>query len=132
MNAAKRGVVVELLIPEDPDWSLLKYASYSYFEKLMQSGIKIHLYSDRMLHAKTVVIDGVWSTIGSMNMDIRSLEYNREINAIILDKHFAEKMTETFQDDLKNSKNIDPDKWRHRGVPRKAMESFARLWERWL
>ena len=132
MHAANRGVLVELLMPEDPDWALLKYASYSYFEELMQSGVKIHLYTDRMLHAKTVVIDDVWSTVGSMNMDMRSLKYNREINAIILDKHFAGEMSDTFEDDLKNSRNLDVEKWRQRGISCKMMEWFARLWERWL
>lgn len=130
--AARRGVDVHLLLPEESDWKLLKYAGQSHFSGLLRAGVKIHLYEDGMLHAKTILVDGIWATVGSSNMDYRSLAYNDEANAIILSEKFAGEMQEMFDQDIQQARQIDRKEWRHRRIRDRFFEAGARLCERWL
>jgi cardiolipin synthase len=82
-----------------------------------------------MLHAKTATIDGVWSTVGTSNLDWWSIARNNEINADIISYHFGDEMNLMFRNDLEDSDRIDPDEWRHRGVVERLDEFFARLIE---
>ena len=87
---------------------------------------------DALLHAKTAVIDGVWSTVGSANMDWRSFLHNDEINAVILGESFATEMENMFQADLKESSPISVEQWENRGLLLRLKESLARLCAYWL
>lgn len=106
VRAAERGVDVKLLLPGKSDVPFVKYASRYLYKKYMKRGIRIFEYSDSILHAKTAVVDGVWSTIGSSNMDRRSFRRNLEMNAVILDQGFGDLMEEIFLKDIEKSGEI--------------------------
>jgi cardiolipin synthase len=106
VKAAERGVDVKLLLPGQSDIPFVKYASRYLYKRYMRKGIKIFEYAVSILHAKTAVIDGVWSTVGSSNLDRRSFRKNLEMNAVILDQSFGEQMEQVFRDDLGRSREI--------------------------
>ncbi|HYG13757.1 MAG TPA: cardiolipin synthase [Methylophilaceae bacterium] len=131
-DAAVRGVDVRLILPSTTDSDLVFYASRSYYDQLLQAGVKIYERQDALLHAKTALIDGVWSTIGSTNLDWRSFLYNQEINAVILGHDFGNRMRAMFEDDLHASKLITPEAWDERSLLMRLREFGASLWARWL
>ena len=131
-KAAQRGVDVRLLLPEKTDSILVFYASRSYYEELLSAGVKIYERQDALLHAKTAVIDGVWSTVGSTNLDWRSFTNNQEINAVILGQDFGTKMRIMFEKDMESSKDITLEMWRKRSIGARIKEKAARLWAHWL
>lgn len=131
-EAAQRGVDVRLLLPEKTDSALVFYASRSYYDELLSAGVKIYERQDALLHAKTALIDGVWSTIGSTNLDWRSFVNNQEINAVILGQDFGAQMQALFEHDLESSKLITLEEWRQRSIGARIKERAARLWARWL
>ncbi len=98
----------------------------------MNAGVKIYTRQDALLHAKTALIDGVWSTIGSTNLDWRSLYNNHELNAIIIGKDFGAELNSLFDKDLGVSKLITPEEWSERSLGARLKEKMARLWARWL
>jgi cardiolipin synthase A/B len=87
---------------------------------------------ESVLHAKTAVIDGYWSTVGSTNLDMRSFLHNREVNLITLDAQFGSIMESAFNEDLKNSIEITPEKWEQRPFSDRIREWTARRFEYWL
>jgi cardiolipin synthase A/B len=131
-EAAARGVDVRLLLPEKTDSDLVFHASRSFYDELLSAGIKIYERQGALLHAKTALIDGVWSTIGSTNLDWRSFVYNQEIDAVMLSQNFGEKMQEVFEKDLTASKQITLKAWRARSIATRLKEQAARLWARLL
>jgi cardiolipin synthase len=131
-NAAKRGVDVRLMLPSRSDSSLVLYASRSFYEELLAAGIRIYERQDALLHAKTAVIDGVWSTIGSTNLDWRSFVFNQEINAVILSPHFGMQMKNMWDRDLGASKEITLKEWEQRPIGERMKEFGASLWARML
>ena len=131
-EAAKRGVDVRLILPSRSDSPFAYHAGHSFYGGLLESGVKIYERKDRMLHAKTAVIDGVWSTVGSTNLDWRSLLYNDEINAVVLGPEFAAQMAAVFKRDLAESEEITLEKWRNRPLTDRMKELSARLWARFL
>jgi cardiolipin synthase len=131
-EAVQRGVDVQLLLPEKTDSIMVFYASRSYYDELLSAGVKIHERQDALLHAKTAVIDGVWSTIGSTNLDWRSFVNNQEINAVILGQDFGAQMQALFQQDLESSRLITLEAWRKRSIGARLKERAARLWAHWL
>lgn len=131
-EAAGRGVDVRLLLPERTDSVMVFYASRSYYDELLSAGVKIYEREDALLHAKTGMIDGVWSTIGSTNLDWRSFTNNQEINAVMLGQDFGAKMQTLFEKDLESSKLITLDIWRSRSIAARIKERAARLWARFL
>ncbi|MBL8484272.1 MAG: cardiolipin synthase B [Rhodocyclaceae bacterium] len=131
-EAARRGVDVTLILPSVSDFSPTLDAGRSYYEDLMEAGVKIHELQNAFLHAKTAVIDGVWSTIGSSNLDWRSMVVNNEVNAVILGADFARDMEAMFQRDLAQSQRISVSAWAERSMLQKLKEWFARLGERLL
>ena len=88
-DAAKRGVDVKIILPGTTDSSLAQYAGQYYYSDLLKSGVKLYQRHNVLLHAKTLVIDDIWSTVGSTNMDFWSFSTNDEVNAIILSREFA-------------------------------------------
>ncbi len=113
-NAAKRGVDVTLILPSHSDSDLALKAGHASYEDLMEAGVKIYEFQDAVLHAKTAVIDGLWSTVGSSNLDWRSVVLNDECNAVVLDKGFSDDLEKLFQQDIKHSKYIDSAVWSER------------------
>ncbi|HEY4316249.1 MAG TPA: cardiolipin synthase [Herbaspirillum sp.] len=131
-DAVARGVDVRLLLPGKSDSALVFYASRSYYDELLQAGVKIYERQDALLHAKTAVIDGVWSTIGSTNLDWRSFVTNQEINAVVLGAGFGAQMQKMFNDDLKASTLFTLESWRTRSLGSRIKEFGSRLWSRLL
>jgi cardiolipin synthase len=113
-KAADRGVHVQLMLPGRGDVKLLVVAARSFYDKLMSHGIDVYERQNVVLHAKTLVIDGHISVIGSTNLDYRSIEYNCELSAIIRSDELGAQMHRLFDHDIRHSKQIDPDVWRHR------------------
>lgn len=130
--AALRGVDVVLVLPGFSDSSLVFHAGRSHYADLLDAGVKLYERRDALLHAKTAVVDGVWSTVGSSNMDWRSFALNYEVNAVVLGPEFATEMEALFQRDVADSVPITPEAWRQRGVDDRFMETFSRMFERWL
>jgi cardiolipin synthase len=129
-DAAKRGVDVKLILPSRTDSWLVFHAGRSYYEELLEAGVKIFERKTRLLHAKTAVIDGVWSTVGSTNLDWRSLMHNDELNAVILGTEFAVQMNTVFDKDIANSGEITLADWRDRPIQERLKEAAARAWSR--
>lgn len=113
-QAARRGVDVELVVPSKSDSAMALAAGRARYEDLMDAGVHIFERQDAVLHAKTAVIDGIWSTVGSSNLDWRSVVYNAEINAVILGSAFGREMESMFDEDRARSKPIDPVLWARR------------------
>lgn len=130
--AARRGVDVVLVLPGFSDSSLVFNAGRSHYTDLLEAGVKLYERRDALLHAKTAVVDGVWSTVGSSNMDWRSFALNYEINAVVLGPEFAGQMEALFQRDVADSVPITQEAWRQRGADDRFMEFFSRMFERWL
>jgi cardiolipin synthase A/B len=131
-DAAKRGVDVKIILPGVTDSKLALYAQRYYYAGLLKSGVKIYEHSTSLLHAKTAVIDKVWSTVGSTNMDYLSLLNNDEVNAVILSHSFAVEMEKMFARDLANSKQIQWAEWEKRPLLPRAREWLVNLFGRWL
>ena len=131
-DAARRGVDVKIILPGITDSLLALHAQRSYYSKLLKAGVKLYEQSDSLLHAKTAVIDQVWSTVGSTNMDYLSLLNNDEVNAIILSKEFAGEMEKMFARDLANSQEIQWEEWKDRPLLPRVREWFVSLFVRWL
>ena len=131
-NAVKRGVDVRLVLPSRSDSSLVLYASRSFYEELLGAGIRIYERQDALLHSKTAIIDGVWTTIGSTNLDWRSFVYNQEINAVILSPQFGAQAKGMFDRDLGASKEITLKEWEQRPVSERMKEFGASVWARLL
>ncbi len=132
IRAVARGVDVNMIVPSTTDSSLVFHAGRSHYEPLLRAGVKLNERRGALLHAKTGLIDGVWSTVGSTNLDWRSFLHNQELSAIILGPEFGAKMREAFDRDLAASDAITLADWEHRSITTRVKEMFARLWEYWL
>jgi cardiolipin synthase A/B len=131
-DAAERGVDVKIILPGITDSPLALYAQRYHYSGLLKSGVKIYEQSTSLLHAKTAMIDKVWSTVGSTNMDFLSLLNNDEVNAVILNREFAVEMEKMFDRDLANSKQIQWEEWKNRPLLPRVREWFVNLFVRWL
>lgn len=131
-QAAQRGIEVTMLFPSVSDSGLVLSAGRSFYSELLQSGVNIYQLQGAVLHAKTAVIDGVWSTVGSANLDIRSFLHNTEVNVIVLDTDFGQAMEKAFQDDLQDSHQLNEAQWEQRPFVERVKEWAARRFEYWL
>jgi len=131
-DAARRGVDVKIILPATSDSSLAVNAARHNYSELLKAGVKIYERRNAVLHAKTAVIDGIWSTVGSTNLDYWSLLSDDEVNAVVLDREFAVQMEHTFASDLGQSDQIQWDKWKERPLLQKIKEALAHLFSRWL
>ena len=132
MEAARRGVDVKIILPGVTDSKLVLYAQRYHYAKLLKAGVKLYEHGDSLLHAKTAVLDGVWSTVGSTNLDFLSLLDNDEVNAIILSREFAAQMEGMFARDLAESKPILWEAWQRRALLPRFGEWFVHLFFRWM
>lgn len=131
--AAERGVDVRVLTPGPlSDVKTTWYAGRHRYEELLGAGVRIYEYQPVMMHAKSIVVDGLWSSVGSMNFDNRSLAFNDESNLNALDARLGAKMDSIFREDLKYSKEIKLEEFRHRPWLGKLKESGANLLSRLL
>lgn len=131
-DAAARGVDVQLILPGQTDSWLVFYAGRSNYEALLQGGVKIHERRGAVLHSKTALIDGVWSTVGSTNLDWRSFVHNQEVNAVVLGPEFGAQLQSMFEADRQSSDPVLLTAWQQRSWLSRFKESFARLWDYWL
>jgi cardiolipin synthase len=125
--AALRGVDVQLLLPEKSDHPFVNLAGRSYYDNLMQYGAVINTYVDAFLHAKMLVVDGIFTVIGSANADVRSFSYNFEVNVQIYGDHFAKQAEAIFLADLAHSKKLDSESFARRPAHIRFSENFCRL-----
>ena len=131
--AVRRGVDVRVIVPgEFTDQPVVREASRLHYEMLLRRGIKIFEYEPTMMHAKTMVVDGIWSTIGSSNFDDRSFRLNDEVNVNVYDEAIAAKLEEWFMHDLSQSHEISLRKWFRRGTMQRLKESVAGIFRRQL
>jgi len=131
-DAAERGVDVKIILPGITDSRLVLYAQRYYYSALLKSGVKLYEHGTSLLHAKTAVVDKVWSTVGSTNMDYLSLLSNDEVNAVILSHAFADEMEKMFVRDISNSRQIRLDEWEKRPLFQRIREWFAPIFFRWM
>lgn len=131
-DAAARGVDVKIILPGKTDSALIFYAGRSYYTELLKAGVKIYERKTALLHSKTALIDGVWTTVGSTNLDWRSFLHNDEINAVVLSPEFGTQMNAVFERDLSESNPITLESWRDRSLVMRVKEQAARVWAYWL
>jgi cardiolipin synthase len=131
-DAAKRGVDVRLIVPAFTDSSLVLNATQSTYTGLLQSGVHIFELEDALLHAKSVVIDGAVSIIGSANLDMRSFIHNDEANAIVISRDFGQRMEEVFKRDERASKAVDLERWNKRSLWQRMKEFGVKLFGYWI
>jgi len=131
-DAAQRGVDVKLVLPSYSDsWPIFNLGR-SYYTPLLEAGIRIYERRGAVMHAKTACIDGVWSTIGSTNLDWRSFLHNDEINAVVVGRGFATQMETMFADDITESNAIELKQWKRRSWFSRLKERTARIGAYWL
>jgi cardiolipin synthase len=132
MAAAQRGVDVRLLLPAHSDSGPALAVQHSHYEELLRAGVKIYERDDGILHSKTMVIDRVWSIVGSSNFDHRSVLFNDELDAVVLGKETGERLADDFTADLQLAAEIDAAQWARRSALEHLRENFWRLWEQLL
>lgn len=126
-TAALSNVDVRIVIPDKSDAVIPRWCSFSYVEDLMEAGIRIYFYKTGFIHSKYIIVDDVFSSVGTTNLDFRSLETNFEVNAFIYDEAFTSQLAKTFFTDLENSREITMDEWQQRPWHKKLRESLAHI-----
>ena len=132
VDAAARGVDVKLILPSHSDSDVVFHAGRSHYSVLLKAGVKIYERRGQLLHSKTVLIDGVWSCVGSTNLDWRSFLDNDEINAVVLGRDFAAQMQAMFARDIAASEAIDLEQWERRPILMRIKEWASSLLQRLL
>jgi cardiolipin synthase len=131
-NAAQRGIDVKIIVPGVTDVGIVFNATRSFYSQMLECGIKVYQLQIAVLHAKTAVIDDDWSTVGSTNFDTRSFLHNKEINVIVFGSEFGNAMERAFADDLRDTVEIDKEKWEERSLYERIKEWMARSLAYWL
>lgn len=132
LGASRRGVDVKIILPGKSDSKLAYYGGRSYYTQLLKTGIRVYEFRKAMIHSKIAVIDKVWSTVGSTNLDPWSLLRNYEVNAVILGRTFGGKMEDLFADYLSRSDEIRLNEWKKRSTTERLREWLSRLVWYWL
>lgn len=125
--AALSGIDVRILFPKKPDKKLPFLASHSYFPALLEAGVQIYEYEKGFMHAKILIVDGTMASIGSANMDMRSLHLNFEVNAFLYRTESTQKLVADFEADLRDASRIDREQFAQRKWVERVLESAARL-----
>jgi cardiolipin synthase len=131
-DAAQRGVDVKLILPGQTDSWLVLQAGHASYAPLLRAGVQIFERQGAILHSKTASIDGVWSTVGSTNLDWRSFLHNFELNLVVLGADFGGQMQAQFKRDLQASTQITLEQWQQRPLLQRLQELFAHAWAYWL
>ncbi|MHA4842653.1 cardiolipin synthase [Flavitalea antarctica] len=131
LNALKKAALgkvdVRLLVPGISDSKMVNAAAMSYYEELLEAGVKIYLYKKGFNHSKIVIADHSLSMVGTANMDIRSFDLNFEVNAVVFDHEIHSELKEAFMNDMRNSVQLNLEQWQKRPRSRKMLESCCRL-----
>ncbi len=125
--AALSGIDVRVMIPSRSDSKIVYWATRSYISELMEAGIKVYLYCKGFNHSKVIIIDSMFSSVGTANMDIRSFEDNFEVSAIMYDRRIARELEEAFLQDIGHCIQVTPEMWEQRSNLHSVYESLARL-----
>ena len=125
--AARRGVKVTIIVPAKVDSRITQYASHAFYRELIEAGVQVALFNGGMLHTKSVVIDGILSIFGSLNLDPRSLRINFEITLAIYDESFAEDLNALQMKYLRKSTLLEKSVFESQSWPARIREDFARL-----
>ena len=127
VEAAERGVEMRILVPGSHiDKEFVRTAGRASYDDLLGAGIEIYEYCPTMLHAKTLTVDGVWASVGSVNFDNRSFQLHDEVTLCVQSESFAERLHDVFEQDLESSERIDPGHWRDRSVTQRARERVTK------
>ncbi|WP_218841521.1 cardiolipin synthase [Winogradskyella undariae] len=124
---ARSNIEVKIIVPKTSDSWIAEYATNSYLEMLLEAGVEVYHYTKGFVHAKTMVVDGVFSTVGTTNMDYRSFNINFEVNALIYSKKISSELTAFFNEDLKDCEKLELQSWKKRSKRKKNIEAIARL-----
>jgi cardiolipin synthase len=130
--AIRRGVSVRVLLPARSDVRTVQYASQYLYHRLLRSGIRLHEMHDRMMHAKAAVIDGQWATIGSYNLDRRSLFHNLEVGVVVVDAPFAQRLESEIVKEMAAGREVRLARWQERSLAQRALEWLAYRFRYWL
>lgn len=131
-NAVRRGVDVRVIVPGNTDVAAMYYASRATFGRLLRRGVRLFEWSGPMLHAKTMVVDGRFTSIGSANMDPRSRLHNQEANVMVYDERIGRAMARQFLSDVSRAEEVSPERWQRRGNLQRLLESLFYLIRWWL
>jgi cardiolipin synthase len=131
-DAAQRGVDVRLIVPSFTDSRIVLNATQATFTRLLESGVKIYELKDALLHAKSVVIDGTVSIVGSANLDMRSFLHNEEVNAIVIDRDVGQRMEQVFEKDQQAARPVELERWQQRSVWQRFKEFWVSLFGYWI
>ncbi|PIE84583.1 MAG: cardiolipin synthase [Bacteroidia bacterium] len=126
-TTALSGVDVRIILPRRGDAKLVLWAIHSYIEDLLESGIRVYLYTGGFNHSKTLIVDGELAIVGSANMDIRSFEENYEVLALLYDRDITRRLELEFIGNTRKSHDLDLAEWRQRPLARRGLEAIARL-----
>lgn len=129
--AVRRGVRVDLLVPEVSDIPAVSYASRYYYDTLLSHGVRLHAWPNSVLHAKAFAVDRLWASLGSYNITNRSLVSNLEVNLNILDRGFAARLEDVIAADINRSREIRLEEWRARPYSERVLERAFRLLRSW-
>lgn len=125
--ASLSGVAVKIMIPSVPDHKMVYWASYSYLGDLLEVGAQVYLYTKGFLHAKTIVVDGIVSSVGTANIDIRSFKLNFEVNAFLYDSSTSDRLKQIFEKDMEDCRELTRAEYRNRSKFNYVKESLTRL-----
>jgi cardiolipin synthase len=129
--AKNRGVAVRVIVPgKHSDHSLTRSSGRSAYGELLKAGAEINEYEASMIHAKITIIDGIWSVVGSTNLDNRSFGINDEVNLAVLDSQVAARLTQDFEDDASHSRRVTLTEWEKRSLFERVLEWFGWVVER--
>jgi cardiolipin synthase A/B len=131
-DAAERGVDVRLIVPSFSDSTLVLNATQATYTRLLNSGVKIYELKDALLHAKSVVIDGTVSIVGSANLDMRSFLHNEEVNAVVIDRDVGQRMEQVFEKDQKAARPVELERWEKRSTWQRFKEFWVSLFRYWI
>ncbi len=127
VESAEHGVRLRILVPGSHiDKELVRTAGRAAYDELLGAGIEIYEYCPTMLHAKTLVVDGTWSCVGSVNFDNRSFQLHDEVALCVQSERFAGRLHEVFERDLESSERIEPEAWAERPVTQRARERVTK------
>lgn len=125
--AALGGIDVRIIIPEKSDARFSKWCSFSFVQKLLEAGVRVYFYQKGFIHSKILMVDSTMATIGSTNIDVRSIETNFEVNAFIYNEKVGKQFEHYFREDLTNSREITLEEWEKREWIKKFQESIAHI-----
>jgi cardiolipin synthase A/B len=126
--AALRGVLVEVVVPEQPDHPFVGWAMGAFIDEQVAAGVRILRRPAPFLHSKLLAVDGKWALVGSGNLDARSFWLNYELCLSVAGEDAVRPIVEAIDVEIAKSEVVDPQRWRDRGAGRRAWENFWALW----